>query len=195
MTVWTKTAAVAAVSLLAVQSAQAAAPGKAALKERMEKRFEEVDTNRNGIITHEEMMANVREKFAELDTNRDGFLTLQELPKEMPIPDHMKERMEKRVERMAEKARENGVEFDEDDMPDHFGKHGKPTRLNFMAKHDKDGDERVSVDEFARKAVRMFKHADLNGDGSVTKAEAGEAMKKRFGKHRKGRHSKPHHGR
>jgi len=142
-------------------------------------RFKELDTNGNGVVTHDEMMAAVKVHFDKLDKNGDGYLTLAELPKEMPIPEHMEKRMEKRMERMAERAEKAGREFDEEELQDRF----KPTRIQFVAKHDRDGDEQVSLEEFSSRAVSMFKRADGNGDGEVTKAEMEDAGKHRhFGK-------------
>lgn len=192
MKMWKKAIAITTLAALAVPVV-AAAPVKG--KEMMEKRFKEADLNGNGVITHEEMMAGVQKKFSEFDKNRDGYLTLTELPQEMPVPEHVEKRMEKRMERMRERAAEQGHELDPEDMPGQ-GMRGKPTRLKFMAKHDKDGDERVSLEEFARRAVHHFKRGDVNGDGEVTLAEAEQAMahhfKKRRGKHRGDR---PHPGR
>ena len=142
-------------------------------------RFKALDKNGNGVITHDEMMAAVKTHFDKFDTNGDGFLTLAELPKEMPMPEGMEKRMEKRMEKMAERAEKAGRDFDEDDLEGRF----KPTRIRFVAKHDRDGDEQVSLEEFSSRAVHMFKRADANGDGEVTKAEMEEAGKHhRFGK-------------
>lgn len=195
MKVWKKTIAISATALFA--TGVLAADN---MKERMEQRFKELDRNGNGIITHAEMMANVQEKFAEFDKNRDGFLTLAELPKEMPVPEHVRERMEKRAERMQERMAERGEEFDPGDLPPPRGPRGgrfdgKPTRLHFVAKHDRDGDERVSVEEFAVKALRHFKRMDVNGDGEVTKSETIEAAKEHRMKRGKGHPMQPHHGR
>lgn len=183
-----KAIAITALTLVALPAAGADG-GKRS--EHFEKRFQEADTNDNGIITHDEMMAGVKRKFGEFDKNSDGFLALAELPKEMPVPERAQKRMEKRMERMKERAEANGHEFDPDGVPGK-GRYGKPTRIKFIAKHDKDGDELVSLEEFSRKAVRHFKHADLNGDGEVTKSEAKKAMKKRFKKKRGDQHFQPH---
>lgn len=146
------------------------------------KRFEEADKDNNGIITHEEMMAKVQERFEEFDKNGDGFIELAELPKEMPIPERMQKRMEEHKKRLAEEGKE---------IPEAKKKKWekrKPTRIKFIAKMDKDGDEKVSVEEFGRKMVKHFKRADMNGDGSVTKEEAEKAMHKHGKKGKRGMH-------
>ncbi|WP_417461073.1 EF-hand domain-containing protein [Kordiimonas sp.] len=167
------------VALAALITSQAQAAG-----DRGE-RFKEADTDGNGVVTYDEMMGKVKTKFSEFDKNGDGYLELAELPKEMPIPERMEKRMKRHQERMEERAEKAGRDFDADDM----GGKWKPTRIKFIAKHDRDGDEKVSVDEFATRMVHHFKRMDVNGNGEVTQDEAKEAMKKmkkRFGKKGKG---------
>ncbi len=139
------------------------------------KRFEEADTNKDGVVSHDEMMAGVKVRFAEFDKNGDGFIELSELPKEMPVPEHMQERMDKHLERMKEKGKEISPEKLER-MQNH-----KPSRIKFLSRHDKDGDEKISVEEFSSRMVKHFKHADANGDGNVTKEEI-ESMEHARGK-------------
>ncbi|WP_417451727.1 EF-hand domain-containing protein [Kordiimonas sp.] len=143
-------------------------------------RFKEADTNNNGVITHDEMMAAVKVKFDQFDKDGDGYLALAELPKEMPLPEGMEKRMQKHKDRMTERAEKSGRKFDDDRFEERF----KPTRMAFIVKHDRDNDERVSLEEFASRAVHMFKRADGNGDGEVSKAEMENAAKqhKRYGK-------------
>lgn len=142
-------------------------------------RFEELDSNGNGVVTHEELMAAVKARFDMFDKNDDGVLTLEELPKDMPVPEHAGKRFEKRMERMAERAEKEGRDMDEGELQSRF----KPSRMQFIAKHDHDGDEQVSFEEFSSRAVAMFKRADGNGDGEITKTEMEEAAKYRhFGK-------------
>jgi len=180
-----------AVSIATVLSATAAL-GIAAkepnyLPEHIQQRFTEADSNKDGVVTHAEMMLQVEKKFNEFDKNRDGYLVLQELPKIMPIAEHKKERMEKHKEKMKQRMAKRDHKMPEGmsaEMENHFGERGKPTRLRFVAKLDRDGDERVSLEEFTRKAARKFKRGDVNGDGSITLAELEKAkkhhMKKRF---------------
>ena len=172
----TKVISVALAALIASQAQAAGDRGE---------RFKEADTNGNGIITYEEMMGTVKTKFAAFDKNGDGFLELAELPKEMPNSERMEKRMKRHQERMEKRAEKAGREFDADEMADKR----KPTRIKFIAKHDRDGDEKVSVDEFAKRAVHHFKRMDINGNGEVTQDEAKKAMKtmkKKFGKKGKG---------
>ncbi|MFC4349857.1 EF-hand domain-containing protein [Kordiimonas lipolytica] len=203
MNVWKKTIAISATALFATGvlavdgSKERRAEHVENMKAHLEERFNDLDSNKNGVVSHAEMMAKAQEKFAEFDKNSDGYLTLEELPKEMPIPEHARERMKKRAERMKERMDERGEDFEPDDMPDPSGpRHGrfegKPTRLHFIAKHDRDGDERISLEEFAAKPVGHFKRMDVNGDGEVTKAELLEAAKARRMKKGKGHRMQPH---
>lgn len=142
-------------------------------------RFNNADTNKDGTVTHGEMMAQVQIKFNEFDKNRDGFIELQELPEELPVPERMQERMQKRRAMKQERMAERGHEMQEGqgDAEAHHEDRAKRTRIKFMAKLDRDGDERITVEEFSRKAARHFKRGDVNGDGSVTLAELEEAKK------------------
>lgn len=157
----------------------------AGLKDHVAERFKALDGNRDGVVTHEEMMAEVHKKFGEFDKNRDGFLELSELPEQMPVPEKVAKRMEKRMEKMAKRHPEAAEEMKER-MEDRFNR--RRTRINFIAKLDRDGDEKVSVEEFVSRKIKRFKKVDGNGDGSVTLAEAEEAASKMA--HRKHRKSK-----
>lgn len=146
----------------------------AGIKDHIEKRFKVADGNGDGVVTHEEMMAAVHKKFGKFDKNRDGYLELVELPKEMPVPDGMEQRMKKRLKAMTKKHPELSAEMKEH-IEERFKR--KHRRLNFVAKLDYDGDERVSVGEFAKRQIKRFKKADQNGDGNVTLAEAKDVSK------------------
>jgi len=168
-------------------------------KEMKLERFNAADTNKDGLLSHAEAMARVKEKFDSFDGNGDGYLELAELPKEMPLPEHMKKRMEHYKEKMNAHAEDHTDEKSGDmrkkmrkRLAEHGMKRGKFTRLKFVAKLDQDGDERVSLDEFSVRAIKRFKHHDLNGDGNISLAELEKApkphmMKKRQGKRKHAR--------
>lgn len=72
----TRLAALAAISasvLVATASAQQAAP------DVVRKAFAEADVNRDGVLNIDEYIANVIYVFRQIDTNRDGFITQQEV--------------------------------------------------------------------------------------------------------------------
>lgn len=154
-------------------------------------RFKEADTNGDGAVSHAEMMARVQAKFAEFDKNADGFIVLDELPKEMPMNEKRAKKLEKKKEKMEKRLKEKGVEDTDAFMKKMHER--KPTRMKFMARHDHDGDERLSVEEFGSKMIHMFKRMDLNGDGTVTMEEAKEA-KGKFMKRRHKKHKRKHQG-
>jgi len=146
-------------------------------------RFKEADTNNDGLLSHSEALARVKEKFDGLDTNGDGFLALEELPKKMPVPEHAQRRMERHKAKMKARMDERGQEDGQmskkmQRRKEGQGKeHGKLTRLKFVAKLDRDGDEKVSFDEFSVRAVKRFKKHDLDGDGNISLAELEKAPK------------------
>jgi Ca2+-binding EF-hand superfamily protein len=165
------------------------------IEARIEAKFNEVDTNKNGVISHDEMMAKPSERFQAYDKDNDGYLTLSELPKLMPVPEHLKMRMEKRYENMRERHADRGGEGAENEAQkaEKAGRKAKmlerrqPTRLKFVARLDRDNDERLSLEEFSAPAVKRFKHSDRNGDGEVTLEEAKQAAKRKIRKHMKKR--------
>ncbi|MBL4790668.1 MAG: hypothetical protein JKY60_17020 [Kordiimonadaceae bacterium] len=152
--------------------------------------FKKADANGDGIVTHAEMMAGVGKRFAELDKNSDGFIEFSELPEDMssvlPLR-NIKKFMAESKRKMLEN-RSHDVEALRG-MKKKKMHHRKPTRIHFIARLDKDGDEKVSLAEFAKKPTHMFKRADANGDGSVTSEEAA-AAKMRRGHRGKGGHKR-----
>ncbi len=173
-----------AVSLLVGVASTASS---ASIKEGMIERFNKADSNKDGQVTHEEMMSTIHKKFGEFDKNNDGYLELTELPKEMPVPRMMKEPMQEHLKKMAKRSGKDEAEIQER-IEARFKK--KQSRLTYVARLDKDGDERVSVDEFAGRKIQRFKRADQDGDGSVTLEELEEAsakMRRHHGKMKKKR--------
>jgi len=169
-------------------------------KNMMQDRFNTADTNNDGLVSHDEAMARVKAKFDGLDSNGSGFLELAELPKEMPVPEHMQRRMDRHKAKMKSHM-ENHKGDDAGKMQKHMrqrmGEHdmrqGKLSRLKFVAKLDRDGDEKVSMEEFSVRAIKRFKHHDLDGDGNVSLAEIEKASKHRMMKKRH-KEEKRHHG-
>ena len=153
-------------------------------------RFKEADLNKDGLVAHGEVMKRVKEKFDSLDTNGDGFLELTELPKEMPMPQpmlkHIEGRKAKMKTRMAERGKEDGEMSKRmrSGMEGKSKEHGNLSRLKFVAKLDRDGDEKVSLDEFSVRALKRFKRHDLDGDGNISVAEMEKTSKHKMMKKR-----------
>ena len=151
------------------------------IETKIQERFQKSDTDQTGIISHDEMMRGASEKFQEFDQNKDGYIELSELPKVMPIPKKRLERIEKKRQKRQERAEAQGRE------PDDVRPIRQPTRLKFVARMDKNNDERLSLEEFAAHAIKRFKKSDVNGDGDVTLEEARQAIEQKMHKRR---HSK-----
>lgn len=135
--------------------------------------FERLDANDNGVVTHAEFMIHNAQRFSEFDADADGFLTLEELPETMPIPLRAQRRLAKRQDRTQKRLEQQGVDANTSEMPE------RARRLRFIARLDKDGDERLSVEEFAAPPLKRFKFADVNGDGQVTDTELNTALAER----------------
>jgi Ca2+-binding EF-hand superfamily protein len=116
---------------------------------RLEARFEVMDADHDGRISHDEYLAVAKKRaerlFRKLDSYHDGFLTSDEL----------------------QKARE--------DIMDRQGGvplRGVENRFNTM---DANHDGKVSYDEFltdwTARAEQQFKRLDANGDGYITREE------------------------
>jgi len=154
-------------------------------KEDKQEKFKTLDINSDGFVTHEEMMKMVQKKFSEYDKDGNGSIALSELPKEMPMPEHMQERREKHREKM-QRLRAEGEGHEDADQKGHAK--AKHTRIMFMARMDKDKDELISLEEFSMGKIRHFKKMDHNGDGKVSLAELDAAEKHMMKKHMKRRH-------
>lgn len=156
--------------------------------------FRKLDLNANGVVTHSELMQEAQKKLAQFDQNQNGVIVLEELPEKMPLP----ARAERRLAHMKERAeaREQAGEAREHAGEERRGRRGpklsleereekmRPTRIKFMARMDKDGDEQLTVEEIAVPMIKRFKRADVNGDGEVTQAEFEQSMEQR--RHKRG---------
>ena len=172
-----------AVSTLALLSVAAEAqPGdrKAAFKERAQERFQTIDQNQDGVLSHDELMAQAQTKFAEFDQDGNGIILLEELPVKMPLPG----RAQRRIERMQEKMESRGATDEQLSRLEERAEERRPTRVKFMARFDQDENEQLDVEEFAAPMIKRYKRADINGDGSVTQSEFDEALDRGMRKHR-----------
>lgn len=153
-----------------------------------EEAFRNLDLNANGVVTHEELMLEAQKKLAEFDQDENGIVVLGELPEQMPLSPHaerrlahMKEKAEARANSGEEQRDRRGPRF----SPEERAEKMRPTRIRFMARLDKDGNEQLTVEEMAAPLIKRFKRADINGDGEVTIAEFEQSIEQR--KHKRGR--------
>jgi Ca2+-binding EF-hand superfamily protein len=123
--------------------------GAQTAESRREARFDVMDADHDGRISHDEFVADAKNRaeklFRRLDVYHDGFLTSDEL----------------------QKAREN-IADRQGGMP----LKGVENRFHGM---DTSRDGKVSYDEFVAdsmaRAEQQFKRLDTNGDGYITREE------------------------
>lgn len=182
------TIALSLVGLMAT-SAQAQPENIGDMKAEAKERFLALDTNNSGAVSHDELMAQAAKRFAEYDRDGNGILLLDELPLKMPVPPRMQQRIERmkdRAERRGSEAGRNAIEARVYDR--------QPTRMKFMAHVDRDENEQLDLEEFATPLIKRYKHADINGDGTVTESEFDEALE-RGPRKRRGHGRRMLHGR
>ncbi|MEO0369878.1 MAG: EF-hand domain-containing protein [Pseudomonadota bacterium] len=115
--------------------------------------FEEVDTNADGLMTREELLAHREARFATADTDGNGALTRAEL--EARAEGAQSERRAKFLDRMFERRDANSDgELSLEEMAS-----GKTDKM--FERADADGDGLISKAEFdAARAARGSKKAD-----------------------------------
>jgi len=157
-------------------------------REGAKEAFQQIDLNGNGVVTHDELMQEARKHFAEFDLDGNGTVLLNELPEKMPLPPRAERRLAKQKEKMQsrEQSGERGEKKRGPRMsPEDRAEKMRPTRLKFMARMDKNGDEQLSLEEFSAPMIKRFKRADVNGDGGVTTAELEQSLEQRRHKQRR----------
>lgn len=123
--------------------------------------FEEMDANSDGKVTKDEITAYHTAKSTAMDTDKDGNLSEAEL-----LAAQEKRRAERESTRDARMVK------------------------RMIQKRDANKDGVLSLDEMALLAGRgdkVFKRADADGDGAISKAEADAMMEKMANRH-KGKH-------
>lgn len=111
--------------------------------------FMHADTNKDGIVTREELLADVDARFAKFDTNKDGKITADERPG--------RGRMDGRHMRDGADA----PKPPEDAPP--MAHRGPPADTN--------NDGVITRDEQRAQALKIFGYVDRNNDGKIDKAE------------------------
>jgi len=113
-----------------------------------ESMFDRLDTNRDGVLTKDEVRAARAEMFDRIDTNRDGVVTVAEIE---AAKASRQERSAKRLARLAELRAQ------------------MQTPSERLAAMDKDGDGKITREEFVNQSP-WFDRMQKNG-GVVTKAD------------------------
>lgn len=99
------------------------------------------DNNHDGIITRDELLADVAQRFAKMDANHDGKITIEE----------------RDAARQAMMARRGGD--------------GPAGGVRGMRRTDGNGDGSVTLDQQRAQATRRFDMIDGNHDGKIDQAE------------------------
>jgi len=135
---------------LAAQSAfgQGDVPPQAQADAAAKAFLQKLDTDGNGTISEEEALAPQKEQFKSNDKNGDGYIIVEEASAAFAeqVPPEMMQAMKERG------------------MPD--------PGETFVKNLDKDGDGKVSLDEFEQPTKESFAAMDANGDGVADEAEA-----------------------
>lgn len=118
------------------------------------------DTNGDGNLTRQEMIAAAEARFARMDANKDGTVTREE-------------RRAAREEMRGERGGRGGRHG----MRGHGGRGGFGGPMA-MERLDTDKDGKLSRAEAAVPMQRMFDRIDTNKDGFIEKAEADAARAK-----------------
>ncbi|RYE01044.1 MAG: ca2+ sensor protein [Sphingomonadales bacterium] len=156
----------------AIAAVQDSKPSQDAPKHRMMRDpLGMADTNKDGVVTREEVTASVADRFAKLDANKDGKITVEE----------------RRAARMA--------------MREAMGKRMRggpdgPGRPGMRHGPDTNGDGAITLEEQRAQALKRFDFVDRNGDGKIDQAERDlvrEMLMEMGGRGHHGRHG-PHHG-
>jgi len=122
--------------------------------------FEELDADKDGAVTAEEMMAPAKARFGQADADGDGKLSLEEMQAQA------RQRADEMAKKMLERMDRDGdgtVSFDE--MP---GQRRMTQAERMFARADADDDGTLSKEEFDRAGDRMGRHhgkRDGRGDG------------------------------
>ncbi|MEQ9695791.1 EF-hand domain-containing protein [Shimia sp. SDUM112013] len=133
--------------------------------------FDEIDANKDGKITQDEMDAFAQARFDKADTNGDGLLSTDEM--QAQVEEMMKQRAKDRSAMMMARKDANGdgqLSFEE------MSAKRDDKRARMIEKMDADKDGAVSKEEFeaakAKMAERHGKHGKKGGcDRDAMKAE------------------------
>lgn len=147
---------------------------------RAEARFAQLDTNRDGSLTRQEVMAGRQQQRAERQARRQARLA--QLPEERRarVAQRMEQRagrLEQRAQRRAERrARLEGM------SPEQRAQHRAQRQAQRQARAGERrglfaGGATVNLEQFRARALERFTRLDTNRDGRVTVAERREVRK------------------
>jgi Ca2+-binding EF-hand superfamily protein len=164
--------------------------------------FERLDTNKDGQLTRAEAEGEAQRLFERLDASKDGELTRPEADEGMRAV--AQEEIEARFKALDTNG-DGRVTADESKLPARFfdhldknddqavtreelqaGPHLGAKGTGFMFKKaDANGDGKVSRAEGTQAALQGYDRLDGNRDGVITRAELDTRKEKKSGRHRK----------
>lgn len=145
-------------------AAQAATPETTGGKRGGERpSFEQLDANKDGQLTQDELMAPMTARFGTMDTNGDGELSSDEIA--AAGNERAKRRADKMIERLD--ADKNGT-ISADEMKTRMseGRRGK-----MFERLDADDNGTISAEEFAKIEKRMGKKGGKHGKRKMSDGE------------------------
>lgn len=153
-------------------------------------RFAATDTNKDGVLTQEEMRAAFKnhrgdpkahgeKKFAKKDKNGDGKLTSDEVPR---MPKEFFAKVDANKDGALTKAEFEQFFKAKMEAKKAQGEDGK--RRGPMARGDTDGDGKISRAESKAMGEAFFQKLDQDQNGVITKEEAKAAREAFGGKHK-----------
>ena len=167
------------------QSAQAGnepqATSKASLQQRLDARFAQMDSNKDGSLSRAEVQSShanfvkvaktaiarrLEQGFTASDTNKDGKVSLAEMTAAAPAA--QKANAGKALQRL-DTDKDSHVSLSELTAAAPSPKLGDADQ--FMQRFDADRDGKVTAAEYPKPALAAFDRADTNKDGTISAAE------------------------
>ena len=149
------------------KSTNAKGRSRAERSKALSKFFDRFDSNRDGLLTRDEVPERLLRRVAKMDRNSDGGVTRLEV-----VSTLRKQNKSQTDKRTNKKNRLAGADKGKPGK----GKAGKNDSVGMtpqllLAKFDKDRDNTISEQEAPKRFSRMFPSTDADGDGKLSNSE------------------------